>query len=423
MSEPIRTDVLVVGAGPAGSSAAHHLAAAGLEVLLVDRAAFPREKVCGDGLTPRAAAALVRMGVDVTDPGFVPVRRVRTYGSGLAAVEFDWPGGPFPPIGLMRPRIDLDQLLVERATAAGARFMPTTRAERPLVDGAAVSGATIRREDGAVRQVSARFVLAADGASSRFAAHAGVRRIPGAPVAVAARGYVRSSRSQEPVFEAFLTLRDGRRYLPGYGWVFPAGDRTWNVGAFLSPPPGHAERIPTAAEALRRFLRTIPAEWGLGEEGLTGPIRSAPIPMGMNRRPLAVPGMLVVGDAAGMVNPFTGEGIGYALESGEWAAQLVSEAVRSGRPEVALRYPRLLEARYGTAFRAGRRFVRAIGHPAIMRAGSFGIRAGPVARWGLRAMALVGDERGPAGRLAGSVFGRTGGDGRSGVADGHHQGQ
>src|SRR5207249_3149689 len=149
-----------------------------------------------------------------------------------------------------------------------------------------------------------RFVVAADGASSRFASLAGVRREAGAALAVAARGYLRSRHPQEPLFEAFLTLTADRQYLPGYGWIFPTGNGELNVGAFLIVRP-RQRRAYTARNALAAFVSALPAKWGLDGRALVGTVRSAPIPMGIDRTPLAIPGMVLVGDAAGLVNPFT----------------------------------------------------------------------------------------------------------------------
>ncbi len=382
--------VLVVGAGPAGSAAAFHLARRGVDVLLVDRASFPRDKVCGDGLTPRAVGALLRMGVEVAAPGFLTVGRVRTYGFD-GSVEFAWPsGGPFPPLGAVRRRRDLDRLLADRAVEAGATFLDGTLVEGPILEDGRVRGAHLRPPGGGSRPVRAAFVVAADGPSSRFATQAGVRRDPSAPVAAAARTYIQSSRDLRGTMEAFLTLRDGRRHLPGYGWIFPAEEGHLNVGVYVVRSPGDP-RSESLHEAFDAFMRSLPPEWKPSMGAATEPLRSAPIPMGLNRTALVRPGLLVAGDAAGLVNPFTGEGIGYALESGELAASAIFAALASNDPAAIRRYSEVVRARYGRMFVTGRRFARAISHSTVMRLGvTVGMQRRKLAAGALLLMADVG---------------------------------
>jgi geranylgeranyl reductase family protein len=390
VTEQFDADVLVVGAGPAGSSSAFHLARRGLHILLVDRAVFPREKVCGDGLTPRAVRAMTAMGVGPIGNGFALVRGVRMHSEGGSPVEFAWPvSGAFPPVGLVRRRAHFDAALLSRAVDAGAEFLPGTAARRPVLDGGRVAGAVLSESGGHERTVRARWTIAADGASSRFAAQAGVRRRISAPVAIAARGYYRSTRQDLEFLEAFLTLRDGRRILPGYGWIFPMGGGVVNAGAYVVRRDGDPWKG-SARTALSAFLAGLPLAWGIDTGAPVGPVGSAPIPMAVNREPLAVPGMLVVGDAGGIVNPFTGEGIAYAMESGELAARCIVRSIRSGDPSDGARYAELIRARYGRFFASGRWFCRAIGKPSLMRLGSaWGMRMPPLARPFLRAMVHV----------------------------------
>jgi menaquinone-9 beta-reductase len=359
----------VVGAGPGGSAAAYHLASRGADVLMVDKAIFPREKVCGDGLTPRGVRALQRMGVDPLDPGFTRVDSLRTYGVNGTVIDLPWPKlRSFPSFGVVRTRLDLDDLLAARAGKAGARFLQGAEATGPIRDEAGwVTGGTIK-EDGHVTEVRARFVVAADGASSRFAQQAGVARDDTRPMGIAARRYYRIPRQQEPVLEAFVNIPDPATdgVMAGYGWIFPLGDGMVNVGAGLLNTFTRFKEV-SARRLLDAFLADLPEEWGINEENAAGPVLSGPIPMGMNREPLAVPGMLVVGDAGGLVNPFNGEGIAYAMETGELAAELITDALGRNRPAVAHLYPLLLNERYGQYYFVGRQWVRMIGHPRFMR--------------------------------------------------------
>ena len=395
-------DVLVVGGGPSGSTAAYHLARHGVNVLVVDRAAFPREKVCGDGLTPRAVAALASMGVDLDDPGFARVNGLRTYGPGVT-LELPWPElRSFPDFGLVRTRHDFDDLLLRHAQKAGANVWERAEAVAPVQDRGWVVGAGVRRlpaggsgngNGGEVEEVRARFVLAADGASSRFAGLAGVRRDRARPLGIAARRYVRTDRPLQPWFEAWLDVWDGDVLLPGYGWMFPVRDGVVNVGAgLLNTFRGFGDY--SARRVFEVFLRNLPPDWAIDEDHADGPVLSGPLPMGMNRRPLAVPGMLVIGDAGGIVNPFNGEGIAYAMESAEMAAELVYEALARGRPGLAHVYPTALRERYGRYFAMGRLFVRLIGDPRIMRfATRHGLPREWVMRWAMKVMANLSDGR------------------------------
>jgi menaquinone-9 beta-reductase len=360
-------DVLVIGSGPGGSATAYHLARHGVDTLLIDKARFPREKVCGDGLTPRGVKAIMDMGVDPTEPGFVRVAGLRVYGP-TVTLDLPWPRlEAFPDFGVVRTRHDLDHLLVQRAVKAGATLWEGTEALGPLADeNGWVAGARIRHDGGEPGTIRARYVIACDGGASRFGQKAGVRRDPTRPLGVAARRYFRSPRPQEPYFESWFDLWQDEVILPGYGWIFPVGDGILNVGAGLLNTTSYFKDV-SPRRMLDAFIGTLPSEWEISEETAEGPVLSGPLPMGFNRRPLAVPGLLLVGDAGGVVNPFTGEGIAYAIESGALASELVHDALVSNRPAVAHAYPLALRQRYGKYFTVGRLFARAIGNPRIMR--------------------------------------------------------
>ena len=362
-------DVLVVGAGPGGSTTACHLARHGLDVLLVERAAFPREKVCGDGLTPRGVAQLERFGIDPGDPRFERHDGLRIR-SRRVTLELRWPDlNDFPGYGVVMTRSEFDELLARHAEKAGARLLERTEAVQPVLDDEGwVRGARLRgTEDGDQTEVQARFVIAADGASSRFAAQAGVVRDPTRPIGIAARRYYRVERHPGPWLEVWMDLWDGSAILPGYGWLFPLPGGSINLGAGLLNTFTNFKGM-SARGVFDAFWRMLPAEWNVNEETAEGRVLSGPLPMGLSRTPPAMPGMLVIGDAAGLVNPFNGEGIAYAMESGELSAELVHDALLQDRPGIAHLYPTMLRERYGRYYRLGAGFVRAIGHPPVMRA-------------------------------------------------------
>jgi geranylgeranyl reductase family protein len=360
---------------------------------MVDKSTFPREKVCGDGLTPYGVRALQGMGVDPTDAGFTRVDGLRTYGVDGVVIDLPWPKlRQFPALGVVRTRYDLDDLLAKRAQDAGARFLQGTEAARPVMDGRWVSGAVVT-QDGREQEVRARFVVAADGASSRFGVQAGVRRDESRPMGIAARRYYRIPRRMEPVLEAYVNLPDEPTggVMAGYGWIFPLGDGVVNVGAGLLNTFTRFKEI-SARKLMDTFVGMLPAEWGVTEENAISPILSGPIPMGMNRQPLAVPGMLLVGDAGGLTNPFNGEGIAYAIETGELAAELISDSLERDRPAIAHLYPVLLRERYGRYYFLGRQWVRMIGHPRFMRfAVQHGFPRASLMRFALTFMANLTD--------------------------------
>ncbi|HEX9298889.1 MAG TPA: geranylgeranyl reductase family protein [Actinomycetota bacterium] len=364
----IETDVLVVGAGPGGSATAYHLARHGIDVTMVERAALPREKVCGDGLTPRGVAAISDMGIDTEDPGFEKVIGLRVY-TRNTTIQLPWPElTSFPGFGLVMPRDRFDHLLAQRAVKAGARLLERTEAVAPVIVDGWVQGAEIRPSDDRqadIAKIRARFVVAADGAAGRFAQPAGVRRDDSRPLGIAARRYFRTSYRPGPWFESWLDLWDGDMLLPGYGWLFPVAGGRINLGAGLLNTFRHFEEV-SAQQLFSAFARMLPAEWQLTEEAAEGRLLSGPLPMSFNRSPQAVPGMLVVGDAAGAVNPFNGEGIAYAMETAKLAAELLSEALVKDRPGLAMSYPQLLRDTYGRYFFIGRQFAKIIGNPAIM---------------------------------------------------------
>jgi geranylgeranyl reductase family protein len=363
----VEANVVVVGAGPAGSTTAAYLADMGLEVALLEKAEFPREKVCGDGLTPRAVKQLVKLGIDTT--GWARSKGLRVYGGRVEPFELNWPQlQEFPPFGLVKKRSEFDQLLAERATRAGARLFQRTQASDPVLDSAGrIKG--VRTSDG--REFRAPIVVAADGNSSRLATAMGIHKRNDRPMGVAVRGYFTSPRSDDDYLESWLQLRDAKgNLLPGYGWVFGMGDGTCNVGLGMLNSSKAFQRT-NYRELLRTWLASTDPEWGFTEANQLGEIGSAALPMSFNRQPAYANGLLLVGDAGGMVSPFNGEGIGYAMEAGAMAAEAIADAsfrgVGTASGQRALRgYASRLKAEWGGYFRLGQIFVSLIGKPEVM---------------------------------------------------------
>jgi geranylgeranyl reductase family protein len=376
-------EVIVVGAGPAGSSIAHYLARSGVDVLVLEKTAFPREKVCGDGLTPRAVRELVSMGIPTrAEDGWIRNQGLRIIGGGLK-LQLRWPDlASFPDYGLVRPRLDFDQVLADHARAGGAKIVELMPVSEPVVDERTgrVTGVVAHPVDDRGRRAGedvtyrAPLVVCADGVSGRLALAAGVSRRDDRPMGVAVRTYFRSPRHDDDWLESWLELWDGEpgnsRLLPGYGWIFGVGDGTSNIGLGVLNSSAAFGKVDYRA-LLRRWVATMPPEWEYTDETQVGPVRGAALPMGFNRTPHYHRGLLLVGDAGGMVNPFNGEGIAYAMESARIAADIVTQAL--ARPDAASReraleaYPAAMKQALGGYYTLGRHFVRLIGHPQVMK--------------------------------------------------------
>jgi geranylgeranyl reductase family protein len=398
----LRADVVVVGAGPAGSSAAWWLAKAGLDVVVLEKAAFPREKVCGDGLTPRGVKALDDMGIDTSPAaGWVRHKGLRVHGGGQV-VEVDWPTlNNWPGYSLVRPRRELDAMLAAHAESAGARLHTEVTVTEPLLDDAGrVAG--VRTQIGPEKRPvtwRAPLVVSAEGLSGRLAKSLGLVRREDRPLGVAVRRYVRTARTDDHYLDISFDLTangPSADSMPGYGWVFGMGDGTANVGFGLLDT-----RRSTGADhraVLRAWLDTLPPEWELGEENAVTPLRGAGLPMALHRQPAYSRGLLLAGDAAGVVNPFNGEGISYAMETGRMAAETAAQALvlpeGPAREDALRRYPARLRAEYGRHHRLGMGFLALLSRPDVVRfATSHGLKRPVLVNAALRLMGNLTDGR------------------------------
>jgi geranylgeranyl reductase family protein len=400
---PENCEVLVVGGGPSGAACAYWLASAGHDVLLVERKSYPREKTCGDGLTPRSVRQLEDMGLgDELAANGHRFTGLRSHAFGRT-LELEWPSHPdLPGYGYVITRKDLDGLVAHRAEKAGARLWTRREALAPVVEGGLVRGARIADKadpDGAPVEVRARYTVVADGANSRFGRSLGTSRNRGYPLGMAIRGYFTSSRHDEPWIDSWLDIRDkAGNVLPGYGWIFPVGDGRVNVGIGLLSTFNQWKAVNTT-HLLESFVDYAPDSWGIDPSTSCGPPTGGRLPMGLSVGPHAGPTYLVVGDAGGTINPFNGEGIAYAYETGRVAADAVHLAI-AGADGLALQtYPQRLTETYALYFKVARAFVRLIGHPELMRVlVSTGMRSRSLMEWVLRIMAnlLRPEELGPA---------------------------
>lgn len=384
-------EVIVVGAGPAGSTAAAYLARAGVDVLLLEKSQFPREKVCGDGLTPRGVKQLIDLGIDTSEEaGWVHNNALRII-TGDLRLHLPWPElSAMPPYGVSRTRQDFDEMLAKVAERSGARLQQNTTVTGAVQNHVGrVTG--VRAKIGPDRTevtYSAPLVLACDGVSARLALSVGIDKHDDRPMGVAVRRYYASPRSKDDFIEGHLELWDrsdpaNPNLLPGYGWVFPLGDGTVNVGLGMLSTSS-AFRGTDYRALLRQWLDSTPEEWGFREENAIGKVGGAGLPMGFNRTPHYRDGMLLLGDAGGMVSPFNGEGIQSAMESAKIAAECVVQALaRAEGPsrERALQaYPARMRELYGGYYRIANLFAKIIGRPRVMRAAT---------KYGLRVNALI----------------------------------
>jgi geranylgeranyl reductase family protein len=409
---PRRCDVLVVGGGPSGAACAYWLAASGHDVVVVERKRYPREKTCGDGLTPRSVRQLEDMGLadELAGAGH-RFQGLRSHGFGRT-LELTWPEHPdLPGYGYVITRHDLDALVAERAGKAGATVWDGTEALEPVVEAGLVRGARVRSRPGgeepaeagagATRpvEVRARYTVVADGANSRFGRSLGTSRNRAYPLGMAIRGYWTSPRHDEPWIDSWLDIRDkAGNVLPGYGWIFPVGDGRINVGIGLLSTFNQWKAVNTT-HLLQQFAEYAPPSWGIRDETACGPATGGRLPMGMSVGPRAGPTWLVVGDAGGTINPFNGEGIAYAYESGRWAADAVHLALTSGDGLALQTYQERMDSTYALYYKVARAFVRIIGRPELMKVlVSTGMRSRSLMEWVLRIMAnlLRPDELGPA---------------------------
>ncbi|MFP3913460.1 MAG: geranylgeranyl reductase family protein [Actinomycetota bacterium] len=390
MSSP---SVLVVGGGPAGASAAYWLARAGHRTTLVEKKEFPRDKTCGDGLTPRAILQLTEMGFDFDRPEFHRITGLRSYAGDDLMLEMPWPQhSRFPDWGGVIRRRDLDEQVAALAEKQGVRVQERTEAKALVEDGNLV-GVELSH-DGETERLTPDVVVIADGSLNRFGRTLGTGRRKDYPMGLAARGYYSSPRSADSFLESQLDLRDDSgATMPGYGWVFPLGDGTVNVGVGLLSTFKRWKKVNTTRMMNDYVNNSAPEYWDLGEHSRLSKPEGGKLTMSFSKSPLVGPNWITVGDAAGAINPWNGEGISYAYETGRMAADQVSRALGGRDLELLRGYELRLQQEYGLYYKMARIFVKLIGNPPVMRSlAHVGLRNRPLMEWTLKVMANLLDE-------------------------------
>ena len=383
-------DLLVIGGGPAGAATAYWAAKAGLHTAIIEKKVFPRQKTCGDGLTPRAVHQLSEMNLNQELNEYHRYEGLRAIAHDKS-IEMKWPDHPiFPSYGYVVRRCDLDTMVVENAVKAGADFFEGMEAISPLdksdigIEGALV----LDHSSGENIKFKAKFIAVADGANSRFGRSLGSNRNKKYPMGMAIRGYFESPLDKEPWIESALDVKDRQgNSMPGYGWIFPVGNDSINVGIGLLSTFSEYGYV-YSTHLFNEFALTLPDYWEINPLEPIEPPTGGRLPMAGSVGPKAGHNWLLVGDAAGSVNPFNGEGIDYAYETGRLAASLFAEANAQKDNSVLTRYPDLLDEEYGLYFKVARLFAKIIGNPVLIRELTrVGMRSQTLMEWALKVMA------------------------------------
>ena len=334
---------------------------------MVDGREFPRDKACGDGLTPRAVAELRRLGLGEWLDGRIRHHGLRLAGFG-SEVEVPWPGPSFPPVSSAVPRTELDDRVRKVAEESGASMLLGSKAVDVSRDSAG-RVTEVLLADG--HRVACRRLIVADGARSTLGRVLGRQWHQETVYGVAARAYLRSPRASEPWISSDLELRatDGQ-VLPGYGWIFPLGNGEVNLGvgalATAKRPADVALR-----PLINHYTELKRASWGF--DGGPRAVSSALLPMGGAVSGVAGPNWMLVGDAAACVNPLNGEGIDYGLETGRLAADFLTAGDTAA---MSLAWPALLQGHYSRGFSVARRLGLLLTLPRFLpMAGPMGMRS------------------------------------------------
>ena len=330
------TDVLIVGAGPGGCTAALQLARHGVRTMLIEKAVFPRDKVCGDALSGKVMRVLGRIDPDLVARVNAHAHRMPSWGVTFVApggkalrVPFSRHTGEGEAPGAILPRLDFDAILFDAVKRTNAvQVLEATSAKQYT---RTPDGWTVALDGG--RSVRCRLVLAADGAHSQFARHVAGSAMDPRHQAAGVRAYYEGITDLDP--HGFIELHFLKELLPGYLWIFPLPGGRANVGLGLRSDHVRSRELDLKTE-LQRLVSSHPTlEYRFANAQIEGPVQGMGLPLASKRHPLSGEGYLLIGDAGHLIDPFTGEGISHAMISGVHAADVAHEALREGRTDAA----------------------------------------------------------------------------------------
>lgn len=360
-------DLVIAGGGPSGSAAAWQAAQMGAKVVVLDKAAFPRDKPCGDGLTARAVSYLQKMGLAHEVAQFHRVNRVTVFSP--SQWELSFPKRPgMPDHGHTVSRTELDTLLLKHAESAGAVVRQGAEVGEPIFDSRGrVSGVVLKSGE----KVHGDAVIAADGAYSPIKRALKIDSEYNGYTAIAIRSEMYANRPDSDSLDVHLNLEFQGDQLPGYAWVFPMGDGRVNIGLGYINSYKNWQAI-NATQFLGDFLRRLPREWELPaieELKKNKSVRAWRLPMGFTAWPPWRPGVLFTGDSLGAGRPTSGAGISKALESGLAAGECAVAALENGGPDDFTNYAQRMDAAWGKEYRRGRLFHKLAGRPEVAGVG------------------------------------------------------
>jgi geranylgeranyl reductase family protein len=319
-------EIVIVGAGPSGSAAATALAQKGHDVLLLDREAFPRDKACGDGIPSGAIETLYSLGMEerIREENFYAVDKLLLSSPRGLVMEANLrPGENYGAHSYVVPRLKFDALIQKHAVDSGAEFRQA-QVKEPIVEDGRVVGVRAR-SNGSVKEIGAKVVIGADGVTSVVARSLRPDKHQDKHRAVALRAYIEEIEELPNEVEFYLY----KGILPGYAWIFPIGEGRANVGLGMRLDK-FRDRTQSLEEMLGVFLDMPKISKRLRNGGKLQDVAVWQLNFGSQDMRRAFDGALLIGDAAGLINPLTGGGISNGLVSARIASEVISQAIRDG---------------------------------------------------------------------------------------------